>query len=367
MMSQGLSLYLDAARFLAAMAVFLEHANFDRITGGLPVLWRLADFGSDAVLVFFVLSGFVIAHVAQHKEHRASDFVIARMARLWSVAVPALLLTAVLDPLGAALSPATYDGWWYQPDQPVLRLLASALFVNELWFTSIRPLSNGPFWSLCYEWWYYLLFAAVWFGRGRWRIGLSLAIVLIAGPKIMVLAPIWWLGVWAYRTEVAQHLSRPWAWGLLIGPLCIYVGMRWMNAPEVLLVLTQQVLGESFTTEALHRSQYFLWAYAAGPLIALNFIGARTLSGSIGTGWPRGAAAIKWLAGITFPLYLFHYPAQHMLAALGWRLEAGIWQVPMVVVGSLAIVALLGPWCEKQKRPVKQFLAKGLDRWPHRH
>ena len=63
-MTNALSLYLDALRFGAAFIVFLSH--FGRVSGGL--FWQMQPYGRTAVLVFFVLSGFVIAWVTETKE-----------------------------------------------------------------------------------------------------------------------------------------------------------------------------------------------------------------------------------------------------------------------------------------------------------
>ena len=60
-MQRTTSVYLDLLRFLAAAVVFAGHAYPQRLTGGVPALWRFWSFGNDAVMVFFVLSGFVIA------------------------------------------------------------------------------------------------------------------------------------------------------------------------------------------------------------------------------------------------------------------------------------------------------------------
>ena len=76
-MRPATSVYLDALRFLAAALVFVVHANYSQVTGGMPVLWRFAGLGNDAVMVFFVLSGFVIAYVADQMPIR---FATARLA-----------------------------------------------------------------------------------------------------------------------------------------------------------------------------------------------------------------------------------------------------------------------------------------------
>ena len=65
-MKKEVSLYLDTARFLAAMAVFITHFSRGSISGGF--LWHVRPLGDEAVTVFFVLSGFVIAHAVDARE-----------------------------------------------------------------------------------------------------------------------------------------------------------------------------------------------------------------------------------------------------------------------------------------------------------
>ena len=36
---------------------------------------------------------------------------------------------------------------------PLGRMLAAVTFTNELWFNSVRLFTNGPYWSLGYEFW----------------------------------------------------------------------------------------------------------------------------------------------------------------------------------------------------------------------
>lgn len=77
-MNKTLSIYLDFVRFSAACIVFLIHARYARITGG--TLGDLGDYANDAVMVFFVLSGFVIAFVASTSETTPSDYIVARLS-----------------------------------------------------------------------------------------------------------------------------------------------------------------------------------------------------------------------------------------------------------------------------------------------
>ena len=60
-MNNTLSTYLDGVRFFAAFIVFASHASYDRSFGQWLEFFRI--HGHDGVVVFFVLSGFVICYV----------------------------------------------------------------------------------------------------------------------------------------------------------------------------------------------------------------------------------------------------------------------------------------------------------------
>jgi peptidoglycan/LPS O-acetylase OafA/YrhL len=91
--------------------VLLSHASFQTLSGG-QIKW-MASTGVQAVDVFFVLSGFVIAHVYNTREQTVQSYMVSRAARIYSVAIPALILTAVVDAVGLRIDSATYQG--YQP------------------------------------------------------------------------------------------------------------------------------------------------------------------------------------------------------------------------------------------------------------
>ncbi len=54
----GFSVYLDLVRFGAALLVFLEHARLSGLVASVPGMDHLAG---EAVAIFFVLSGYIIA------------------------------------------------------------------------------------------------------------------------------------------------------------------------------------------------------------------------------------------------------------------------------------------------------------------
>src|SRR5580692_6870518 len=100
-------------RGLAAIAVLVSHwRNFFLLDWqGLPhhtpllaVLYFVTGFGHEAVIIFFVLSGYLIGgHVVQAcRRNRWSwkRYALDRLTRLGIVLVPALLLCLVLDSIG---------------------------------------------------------------------------------------------------------------------------------------------------------------------------------------------------------------------------------------------------------------------------
>jgi peptidoglycan/LPS O-acetylase OafA/YrhL len=145
-MNKATSLYLDMVRFLAALLVLASHACGQRLTGGF--LWQFKPYGDEAVTVFFVLSGFVIAHATATKETTMREYTIARFSRIYSVVLPALVLTALADPIGRSIDPELYSGAVDVHLSDADHFIASALFVNELWDLKLEPGSGGPYWSL---------------------------------------------------------------------------------------------------------------------------------------------------------------------------------------------------------------------------
>ncbi len=89
-MTKSFSVYLDALRFCAAFLVVMSHFAYPRFTEGRWVWIRELNIGSDAVIVFFVLSGLVISYSAQNKLGMPRQYAFDRLTRLFSVALPAL-------------------------------------------------------------------------------------------------------------------------------------------------------------------------------------------------------------------------------------------------------------------------------------
>jgi peptidoglycan/LPS O-acetylase OafA/YrhL len=364
-LTRPLSLLLDVIRFVAAVLVFFHHAAIPKFESGLP--YRLILTDREPVIVFFVLSGFVIAYSAGEKDRTPQIYALNRLSRLYSVALPALALTALLQPLGAWLAPALYADHWHDPAtlanvaRPFgQQLLTTGLFVNEFWWWDIWPAVNSPFWSLGYEAVYYLLYAlVVWGGRYRWAWAALAA--LIAGPKILLLLPLWALGVVTYRVVRANPIERQAGYLLAVCATLAYVLFIASGAKAAL----DRVVLDGFGPDAgamLSNSSEFLANYVTGLLFAGLLVGLAAAAQDFARPLQRLQKPIRYLAGLTFALYLFHYPLVYFLRAVTLAAHLEPASPVIVTVGTFVLVALLAPVTEAQKGNLRRLLARVLKR-----
>lgn len=348
------SLYLDLVRFLAALCVFVTHARHARFTNGW--LDSVGRYGSDAVMIFFVLSGLVVAHVTQTKERDFQAYAISRLARLWSVALPALLLGLVADAIGKKLYPPIYDGPWYHGDNAALRLLVNAMFQGQSWFANLLPFTNTPYWSIGYEFWYYAIFAAVHFLRGPTR-GVVLALCFaLSGPKIVLLLPIWLLGVGIYRLHQTRQIPVELGWLLWIGSFVGYGLYQYLGFPGYLLWRTVQWFGEPFVIDQLVWSKDFVGNWVVGLLVAANFVGFWRICSTFEALFRRFQRPIRFLAGFTFSVYLFHMPMLHFFGALIRHDAASPMNQSFLLLATLTATFLLGLVTEQKKYVARRWI-----------
>lgn len=169
---------LDLMRGCAALLVCANHlraatvASYENISEAsvlLKAFYAVTSLGHQAVIVFFVLSGFFVGGslLAKGTEFSWKEYIAARLTRLWVVLVPALLLTATIDLVLQHEAPnvltGAYENIWHMGPRPsgVYSLSAWTFFGNLLFLQQIfLPVfgSNDPLWSLAYEFWYYVMF-----------------------------------------------------------------------------------------------------------------------------------------------------------------------------------------------------------------
>ncbi|WP_432377764.1 acyltransferase family protein [Duganella sp. P38] len=357
-MRREFSLYLDLVRVLAAGAVILYHSNLRLLTADkLP----FSQHGHAAVMVFFVLSGYVIAHIAQQRENTPLEYWASRLSRFYALAIPTVLLTPLLDLAGQAMAPQFYDGatthGW-----AALRIATSLTFLNEVWLASIMSFSNVPYWSLCYEFWYYALFAILAFVRGRARWYWAGAVALLLGPKIMLLAPVWALGVLLQRWRRLQQTGPAAGALLFLGSLPAYGLFHAYGLTETGSDWLRQLIGP-----ALHHkmafSKFFLTDYLLALIVACNFVGMRAIAPYVGKPLLWAGPAIRLLAGYTFSAYLLHQPLLQFYAALFNGDPRQPWFYLATMAATLASIVAIGSVTEGRRHYWRAVVRAALLRW----
>jgi peptidoglycan/LPS O-acetylase OafA/YrhL len=218
------SYHLDAIRGVAAFVVFFSHVRhvfyidfheLKRATLVDSVAYGLTNLGHEAVIIFFVLSGFLIGASVLRLECEGrwswSGYIINRVSRLHVVLIPALLLGLLWDQCGMRFTSgqALYSG---QVTNSVLNVSirsreSVSVFLGNLLClqTVLVPTfgSNSPLWSLANEFWYYMIFPLVVFAFVPWTsvrvkfVSLSVIGLLLCslGTTISLYFPIWLMGV----------------------------------------------------------------------------------------------------------------------------------------------------------------------------
>ena len=362
-MNKNFSLYLDVVRFGAAIGVVFSHFVIARWTGGAfpdVVVNIFQQVGVDLVMVFFVLSGFVIAYTVDVKDRLWRDYAFSRATRMYSVAIPAIVLAFLLDRGGAALNPEAYQGWWYAEHSLVSLLLRGASFTNEFWIAPFRVGSNGPFWSLGYEIWYYVLFGFAVFSKGLIRLGAFALVLLLAGPGIALLGAVWLMGVALYQVvkqgwleKLKGRLAVIGAGFAMVAPVILYGAMHALDVNYFIHGLSTDVLGLMGLTEAAGRAQLFLWHWLVGVLVVVHFIGVAVLLKNIPLLAPKSLSnPIRWLAGASFSIYVVHYPVMQAMDAVLVGDAANPYRMAFLA-GSTLIVCFL--FADIFERPLPRF------------
>ena len=306
-MTSGFSHYLDLLRVVAALTVLASHIAYERFTRGDYLFIRDWNLGSDAVILFFVLSGYVVAYTAHEKDKTLGRFAFARATRLYSVVVPAILLTLALDWIGSRIDPEAYRGWWWNPAPAWEVILRSLSFTTEWTASAFRPGTNGPFWSLSYEAAYYALFGMAMFLRGWRRVLLLMLFSALIGIKVLLLMPAWLCGVWLYGRARTISLRPASALAFFIGPALFYIGALAIDLPEHLMALTVASIGKQAVV-ALRFSNEFIWNTLLAVLVTVHLTAALALLRR--RAQPAGMRALTgWLSGASFSIYLVHYPS----------------------------------------------------------
>lgn len=317
------SVHLDAVRGLAALSVFFGHGSYmflgtslrqilthhahAAVTAAAPhIQAERTHFGRQAVVVFFVLSGYLVGggalRTVRNRIWSWKGYLLQRLTRLWVVLVPALLLTAALAATAAHLFSHPIPGLDHTASTPasVAHLLPAqsrlALFVGNLFFLQgvlvrIFPY-NGPLWSLAYEFWYYMMFPLLLFGlapstrplRRACCWALMIGMWVLCGKTISLYFLLWLMGVAVYclplrLSETGIRRIAPW--------LC--VGFLGFNV--LVVALPFDITASDFCTGACFSALLWVLVHFRKPAGASLYRSASTK-----------------LSAMSYTLYVSHFP-----------------------------------------------------------
>ncbi|MEG3084238.1 acyltransferase [Sphingomonas sp. PB2P12] len=347
----NLSIYLDLLRLVAAFEVVLGHARHF-------VMPRLPGFISghtgEAVAVFFVLSGFVIAFVAEEKEHSLRAYATARLSRLYSVCLIALAAGFVCDMITRryGVVPLT-DHPFYDPAY-LTNLPFALTFTNELWFSHRVFGSNEPYWSLGFEAAYYVIFAAFFYlGRVRGAV-IGLMLMVAFGPKVVAYMPIWVFGLLAYRYIRAGRvtITKRLALAAFVATILAYFVVKRMLEHWAWPMYDEADLAQLVKS--------FVYFALVGGLVTVNIVAFRRATEGRTIFPAQLASAIRWLAGASFTLYLVHQPFFVMVASVFPKLRASPFGGPAAIVAAVILALLIAEVSERRKRVFQRAFGRLL-------
>ena len=363
-LTEAASVLLDVVRFAAAIAVVIGHLTLPELNAGFTDRRHL---GEHAVPIFFVLSGFVIRFVTRSREHNLRVFFIDRASRMYSIMLPAIALTLLVSGFCFLVDRQHYVAIWGPVSNHILaRVLINLTFLSQSWGHNTVPLINTPFWSLSYECLYYIAYGLLFFLRG-WRRTVSLIVWAgIAGPQVLFLFPIWWLGCWIY--DLYHHLRQS-RYATLLGVATVVyalLALALFSTGRTAPLLAPIALLNRFSAlrnplELLHLStlRSNLMAFGTGVLSGIGMLLLLFVSDLVTI--PRRnlwARRFRRIADGTFAIYLMHFPLLVLALFLGLlRPTTHALSVLVATVICLLLIGISGP-LDRLKRYMRDQLRR---------
>lgn len=324
----------------------------------LPLSW----FSHEAVMIFFVMSGFIIYSSTVRSARTWADYAAARLSRVYSVVLPAVVFSVglgILVGLGGEVDTQRLSNY---RDFSAWDVASSLLFLNEGIGIADALTLNHPYWSLCYEVWYYVLFGFFLFLRGWWR-GLCLILGgIVAGPAVLALFPVWVIGaLLAAQANGEGHLQSVWAWLGYLVSLAVIVGINVSGVDHVIRIYLHDHIPGFWRLGA---SQRLITDYLIGLAVVLHILSFSGLNPGFRGLFGQLAPFAKYLAGFSFTLYLFHRPMTQLAGYAFPNTDLSMSYSLAWMVAILAACLLISYGTERQLGAWRAFFVKGLRKLP---
>jgi len=372
------SAILDVVRWVAALAVVLTHLN-DQMFLSLQetpaasqtlafMIWKfLSASGNEAVIVFFVISGYLVGGAAlaeflKNGDLQLSRYMLRRGARLYTVLIPALVIGAILDISGSQLSGGSSVYAATLHHLSVGSFLGNLVFLQTLFVETFG--SNDALWSLTNEFFYYLMCGLTFYALSKNRSALQRgALLLLLGgiawlifPKILLFGTLWLLGMALRVIPLRRTLPLVLASGQF---LIVLVAIRLFFEWEWRAQLTAH-----FAVSALAA---FSFALLLASLQARPMHDSRKLPVLVRHPFNKFAADFSYTLYAThFPFIMFVIAASETLFGWGWHQSytAG-WELGLallLVAASMVYAWLMFLAFESRTRQVYEWMKRTQQR-----
>jgi peptidoglycan/LPS O-acetylase OafA/YrhL len=359
------SILIAVLRGLAAVEVAAAHLRAQVFPGlkGMqdPALWFQAlafftGFGHQAVVVFFLLSGWLVGGSFLNRLREPlsiKHYAVDRVTRLWIVLIPAFVLSLIIAGTTKAVDLGALS-FARGNEYSVTAFVGNLFGVQEM--AVPRFAGNFPLWSLANETWYYVLFpllAVSFCGKSTIsRIATATTCLLIAvslpGPIVLYFS-LWLLGAAFSRIQITASTFQQ------IGVACLWIGMA-------------GYFRVTAGNDMLDAQSYFQHLIFSIPVMLL-LSSLQTKTDPKRTALMGAKKVGDVLAGFSFTLYVIHIPLLVLFVNFWSPLRAGrlspfelssLATYVIILAGLLAASYVFHLPFEAQTHRVRKYLKRKL-------
>ncbi|WP_343523813.1 acyltransferase [Pedobacter sp.] len=332
---------LDGLRGLAALYVLVHHARlaltqpylnglgahpeqyewYDKL---MVYVFGLFKFGHEAVIVFFVLSGFVIHLKQADKNYSFQNFKVIsylkkRVIRIYPTLLVSFLVCVLTDLLIYRFA---------TNDLTIFSKYTLSNFLYNVFLIPEAPIwgNNFPVWSLKHEWFFYLLYPLLLWSYQRYKpLPIFISFVLFFAYLLHLRIPF--IGAAAYTLSI-------WLLGVILASL--------YKKDLTLINYIHYLIGLGFVYLLIDRenSDYY-------PFLDLCFglIATGVLALIIKNKLPlvnKFLVAVSGLGAFSYSLYLLHFPILNLFKEIALRYTSNH-QLPYHLWGVLLAIIITMP------------------------
>ena len=347
-LTENQDITLCSLRGLAAIAVAMAHIFQFFLARYHPEYYRYVGLiAQSSVMVFFVMSGYLIGVSIQNNKSKngyfaMSKYAISRFQRIY----PPLVLSLVIILLMAFMAPHVFEsgaqrfatasdefikgrGIFYWPSQ----IFSVLTFTNGL-LPQGTPF-NTPLWSLPFEAWYYVLAALLFTKKPFYILMAFLLAYSISGAniKFMIFGSVWFAGLGLSLIDVKGKIHTVLA--------CILTAITsWLAFSH----------GAKFITSGGDYTMYNMWFGLSFASLTYLFILCMNIRINI----------IPSSSRYSYTLYIIHYPIiMFMIGVFESRVMGGFYSsLPIAICAAAIALALAYKAAKYVENPqlIKRFM-----------